>query len=141
MTFDISAWPAPHFWTATLTVAVLTCGWVLDVSGYFYPKRPPVADRWASRGLFIGTFLAALSCVAGLIAAGGHAVFFSTPGPWSDHRFLGLWTSGAFVLLAFWRWRAKRRPGPLFTLVWMAAVGMLWAVVAAGRRLLGPFAF
>ena len=137
MTFDLPFGSAFHGAMAYFTAVVLSVGWVLELSGYFYPKRPAESGLWALRALFLGTFAAAVGSLSGLFATRSQAALFSNPGPWSDHRFLGLWVGGTFLLLSLWRWRAKRRPGPLFVLIWMAAIGLLWAVVAAGRRLSG----
>lgn len=118
-----------------VSTAFLLAAFVLEVKPFFESARPKpavLAARWL---LVMGTIGLLGATITGFIQPGKSIMFDDISLPYTEHRFLGVWTSGVFVGLTVWRFMAGRRPSALLALVWLSAFWILGAQILGGIRL------
>ena len=118
-----------------VSAAFLLAAFVLEVKPFFEAARPKpavLAARWL---LLMGTVGLLGATITGFVHPGKSIMFNDISLPYTEHRFLGLWTSGVFGVLTVWRFMAGRRPSALISLVWLSAFWILGAQILGGIRL------
>ncbi len=110
--------PSPfiHVILVHFPVAILSLGWIGEMTMHFSPVR----RRWlfpaTSAALWIGSAMLAAAALKAIVDL-----------PAGDLRFLLWWAAGLFAALSYWRWHGVHRVQALFAIAWLGSLIPLWA--------------